>query len=84
VVNSDQYSTYFDWIKQYINVPSANFTPYLDASASIPVVAEPANNAQEVYGALDTVVQSVLTDQNADIPSLLSTAQTDVQSRLSR
>jgi ABC-type glycerol-3-phosphate transport system substrate-binding protein len=84
VVNSDQYSAYFDWIKQYINVPSANFTPYLDASASIPVVAEPVNNAQEVYGALDTVVQTVLTDQNADIPSLLSTAQTDVQSRLGR
>lgn len=84
VVNSDQYSSYFDWIAQYINVPSANFTPYLEASASIPVVAEPVNNAQEVYGALDTVVQSVLTDQNADIPSLLSTAQTDVQSRLGR
>lgn len=84
VVNSDQYSEYFDWIAQDINVPSANFTPYLDASASIPVVAEPVNNAQEVYGALDTVVQTVLTDQNADIPSLLSTAQTDVQSRLGR
>ncbi|KTR86440.1 hypothetical protein NS220_18260 [Microbacterium testaceum] len=84
VVNSGQYSAYFDWIAPYINVPSANFTPYLDASASIPVVAEPVNNAQEVYGALDTVVQTVLTDQNADISSLLSTAQTDVQSRLSR
>ncbi|MDR6168222.1 hypothetical protein CBF90_00290 [Microbacterium sp. AISO3] len=84
VVNADQYSEYFTWIADYINVPSANFTPYLEASADIPIVPEPVNNAQEVYGALDTVVQTVLTDKGADIPALLSTAQSDVQSRLSR
>lgn len=84
VVNEDAYDTYFDWIADYINVPSANFTPYLDASAEIPVVAEPVNNAQEVYGALDTVIQTVLTDRNADIDSLLSQASTDVQGRLTR
>jgi multiple sugar transport system substrate-binding protein len=84
VVNEEAYDTYFDWIADYINVPSANFTPYLDASAEIPVVAEPVNNAQEVYGALDTVIQTVLTDRNADIDSLLSQASTDVQGRLTR
>lgn len=84
VVNEDAYDTYFDWIADYINVPSANFTPYLDASAEIPVVAEPVSNAQEVYGALDTVIQTVLTDRNADIDSLLSQASTDVQGRLTR
>ncbi|MFK4114538.1 extracellular solute-binding protein [Microbacterium sp. NPDC006705] len=84
VVNADQYSEYFTWIADYINVPSENFAPYLEASADIPIVPEPVNNAQEVYGALDTVVQTVLTDKGADIPALLSTAQSDVQSRLSR
>lgn len=84
VVNSDEYDQYFDWIKDYINVPTSNFTPYRDASSDIPVVPEPVNNAQEVYGALDTVVQTVLTDQNADVSGLLSQAQTDVQSRLGR
>ncbi len=84
VVASDQYDTYFDWIKDYVNVPASNFTPYREASNEIPIVPEPVNNAQEVYGALDTVVQTVLTDQNADVSALLSTAQTDVQSRLGR
>ncbi|WP_368498290.1 extracellular solute-binding protein [Herbiconiux sp. A18JL235] len=84
VVNSDEYDTYFQWIADYVNVPTANFAPYQAASSEIPVVAEPVNNAQEVYGALDTVVQTVLTDQNADIPGLLSKAQSDVQSRLGR
>lgn len=84
VVNTDAYDTYFEWIADYINVPSSNFTPYLEASTEIPIVPEPVNNAQEVYGALDGVIQAVLTDENADIPALLEKAQTDVQGRLGR
>lgn len=84
VVNSDSYAQYFEWIADYINVPSDNFTPYLEASNEIPVVAEPVNNAQEVYGALDGVIQAVLTEEDADIPALLAQAQTDVQGRLTR
>lgn len=84
VVNADAYDQYFDWIADYINVPSENFTPYLEASTEIPVVAEPVNNAQEVYGALDGVIQATLTDEDADIPALLEQAQTDVQGRLTR
>lgn len=84
VVNTDAYDQYFEWIADYINVPSDNFTPYLEASTEIPIVAEPVNNAQEVYGALDGVIQTVLTEENADIDALLEKAQTDVQGRLGR
>lgn len=84
VVNTEAYDQYFEWIADYINVPSDNFTPYLDASTEIPVVPEPVNNAQEVYSALDTVIQTVLTDEGADIDALLAKAQEDVQGRLTR
>ena len=36
------------------------------------LVAEPNKHTQELYGALDSVVQAVLTDKNADIDALLA------------
>ena len=37
-----------------------------------PIIPEPQVKTQDVYGALDPVVQAVLTDQNADIDALLA------------
>ena len=42
---------------------------------------EPSAHTQEMYAILDTVVQAVLTDQNADIDALLTDA--DARSRRS-
>ena len=36
---------------------------------------------QEIYALLDTVVQAVLTDENADIDALLAKADADVHGR---
>jgi multiple sugar transport system substrate-binding protein len=62
---------------KYANVPAANFKPFNDASASIPLKLEPPN-AQQVYAALDTAMQKVLTDPNANIDQLLKDAETQV------
>jgi hypothetical protein len=45
-------------------------------------VGEAKVKTQEVYALLDTVVQTVLTDENADIDALLAQAQTDAQALL--
>jgi ABC-type sugar transport system, periplasmic component len=65
-----------EWIAEYVNVPIEQFAPYMDNIFSQPLIAEPRVATQEVYALLDTVVQSVLTDENADIDALLADAQT--------
>jgi ABC-type glycerol-3-phosphate transport system substrate-binding protein len=60
-------------------IPVANFKPYL--STNVPGKVEPAN-AQEIYKVLDNAVSAVLTDKNANIQTLLSTAEQQVNSVL--
>ncbi len=43
------------------------------------IIPEPAKHTQELYGALDTVVQAVLTDKNADPKALLQGVNKQVQ-----
>jgi len=67
------------WIKDYINVPVAQMTPFTSKIFDQPLVNEPVAHTQELYAALDPVVQAVLTDQNADIDKLLDAANKQVQ-----
>ena len=67
------------WIKDFINVPVAQMTPFTSQIFDQPLVNEPAVHTQELYAALDPVVQAVLTDQNADIDKLLDAANKQVQ-----
>jgi ABC-type glycerol-3-phosphate transport system substrate-binding protein len=60
-------------------IPVDNFKSYVDAG--LPVLPEPPN-AQKIYTVLDTVMSGVLTDKNANIDKLLSTAETQVNSLL--
>jgi ABC-type glycerol-3-phosphate transport system substrate-binding protein len=71
-----------EWIKDYINVPTNQMTAFTSKIFDQPLVNEPAIHTQDLYAALDPVVQAVLTDQNADIDSLLSKANGDVQTIL--
>jgi ABC-type glycerol-3-phosphate transport system substrate-binding protein len=68
------------WIKDYINVPTAQMTPFTSKIFSEPLVTEPRYNTQDLYAALDPVVQKVLTDKNADINALLDAANKQIQS----
>jgi multiple sugar transport system substrate-binding protein len=69
--------------KKYANVPSANYQSYVDTFQQIKGTIEPPD-AQEVYAALDNVMQAVLTDKNADINQLLSSAESKVNNVLSQ
>jgi multiple sugar transport system substrate-binding protein len=84
VLSAKQQAAYNDWIKPYVNVPVDNFAPYVKVAASQKIIPEPSAQSQEVYAALDPVVQAVLTNQNADISALLSQAATTVQAKLGR
>ena len=79
VFDAAQFETYQGWISPYVNVPVAQMAPYTGAIFDQPLVAEPRVATQDVYALLDAVVQAVLTDQNADISTLLTTAQTQAE-----
>jgi ABC-type glycerol-3-phosphate transport system substrate-binding protein len=70
------------WIKDYINVPTAQMTPFTSKIFDQKIVTEPTVETQKLYGALDPVVQAVLTDRNANIGALLDAANTQVQAIL--
>jgi multiple sugar transport system substrate-binding protein len=68
-----------EWIKEYINVPQDQVSFFAEGNVGRTIVGEPSVHTQELYGALDAVVQAVLTDQNADIDALLANVNTTVQ-----
>ncbi|MFC5910543.1 ABC transporter substrate-binding protein [Streptacidiphilus monticola] len=70
-----------DAVKANANLPAANYQKFVDASATIPLHLEPPN-AQQIYAVLDTVMAQILTNKDADIDTLLSTATTQVNSIL--
>jgi multiple sugar transport system substrate-binding protein len=70
------------WIKDFINVPVEQMTPFTSKIFDQQIVTEPTAHTQELYAALDPVVQAVLTDKNADIDKLLDAANKQVQTIL--
>jgi len=72
------------WIKDYINVPTNQMTPFTSAIFNQPLVNEPTKNTQDLYAALDPVVQAVLTDKNADVDALLGAANKQIQTILDK
>lgn len=77
VVDEKKYNEYLAAIDSSINVPLDNLEVYYSATRSpdFTVVTEPAVEAQQIYALLDTVLQAVLTDQNANVSTLLADAQ---------
>jgi len=68
-----------EWIKPYANIPSANIAPFNTGIFSQQIVPEPPRHTQDLYNALDGVVQAVLTDRNADVDALLKGVDAKVQ-----
>ncbi|MEU5217407.1 extracellular solute-binding protein [Streptomyces sp. NPDC020807] len=60
---------------QHATMPVANFKTFMDNP--VPGKAEPPK-AQEIYKVLDNVMSGVLTNKDADVDKLLSTAETQV------
>jgi multiple sugar transport system substrate-binding protein len=67
------------WIKDLINVPTAQMVGFTSKIFDQPIVTEPTVETQKLYAALDPVVQAVLTDRNADIDALLAAANKSFQ-----
>ncbi|MFJ9025829.1 ABC transporter substrate-binding protein [Streptomyces sp. NPDC102259] len=61
--------------QQFATMPVRNFKAFMDNP--VPGKAEPPK-AQEIYKVLDNVMSGILTDKDADIDKLLSTAETQV------
>lgn len=68
--------------KLYSNVPSQNYAPFVNGVGKIPLRVEPPA-AQQIYAVLDTAMASVLTNSDANIDQLLSSAEGQVNSILS-
>ena len=83
-MTDEAYARYEGWIADYVNVPLENFEPYMEALPGQPLMTEPINKAQDMYFALSTVIQTVLTDQNASMDGVLSEAASTLQSQLDR
>lgn len=77
----DQYNA---WIKPYVNVPLGQMSSFTEGIFDQKLAGEPPAQAQEMYAVLDTVVQAVLSDQNADVDGLLKQADSDVQTIIDR
>lgn len=77
--DDDLFAQYQSWIAPFVNVPVDQMAPYLDNSGSQPLIGEPRVATQDVYALLDSVVQAVLTDRNADIDALLDAAQAQAE-----
>ena len=71
-----------DAIEPYVNVPRDQMTSFTDGVFDQKLIPEPASHTQEVYAILDSVVQKVLTDENADIDALLTDANDQAQQLL--
>ena len=82
VLDRETYEESLTWIEPYINVPRDQMTPFIEGVWEQTPVGEPKGKTQEIYALLDTVVQAVLTDQNADIDALLEKADADAQALL--
>ncbi len=71
-----------EMLEKYANVDLNHVKLYNESlnDTSIELHPEVEICAQELYGTLDKLIQEVLTNQNADIPSLVSTANKEFQS----
>jgi multiple sugar transport system substrate-binding protein len=81
--NKKQYDLANSWIKPYINVPLGQMKPFLTDVFNQQLIPEPPVATQSVYNALNPVVEAVLTDRNANIPALLSQANSVAQQAIS-
>jgi len=79
IFDRETYDQSLEWIAEYINVPLDQMSSFTDAVFDQPLAPEPSAHTQETYAILDTVVQAVLTDENADIDALLADADAQVQ-----
>jgi len=78
IFSAEQLAQSDAWVAEFVNVPLEQMASFKDNILDQPLIPEPPANTQEMYAILDTVVQTVLTDEDADIAALLAQADADV------
>ena len=78
IFSAEQLAQSDAWVAEFVNVPQEQMTSFKDNILDQPLIPEPPVNTQEMYAILDTVVQTVLTEEDADIAALLTQADADV------
>ena len=79
IFSQEKLDQYRAWIKPLINVPLDQMTGFTSRIGDAKLLNEPPVATQDVYAALDPVVQAVLTDKGADIDALLAEANQTAQ-----
>ncbi|HWV76443.1 MAG TPA: extracellular solute-binding protein [Isoptericola sp.] len=69
-------------IEPWVNVELEHFTHYTEGTPQLTLQPEPTAGAQAIYAVLDTVVQAVLTEEDADVDALLAEAQAQAEAQL--
>jgi multiple sugar transport system substrate-binding protein len=82
IFDKAQYNLANTWIKPYINVPQSQMKPFTTGIFSQTLIPEPEASTQSIYHTLDSVVEAVLTDKNANIQQLLQQANSTAQSEI--
>jgi multiple sugar transport system substrate-binding protein len=78
IFSAEQLAQSDAWVADFVNVPQEQMAPFKDSFLEQPLIPEPPANTQEMYAILDTVVQTVLSEQDADVAALLAQADADV------
>ncbi len=78
IFSAEQLAESDAWVADLVNVPQEQMAPFKSSFLDQPLIPEPPANTQEMYAILDTVVQTVLTEEDADVAALLAQADADV------
>ncbi len=78
IFSAEQLAQSDAWMAEFVNVPLEQMASFKDNILDQPLIPEPPANTQEMYAILDTVVQTVLTEEDADVAALLAQADADV------
>ena len=78
IFSAEQLAQSDAWVQEFVNVPQEQMASFKDNILDQPLIPEPPANTQEMYAILDTVVQTVLTEEDADVAALLAQADADV------
>ena len=82
IFSDETYAAYSEAIAEFVNVPVDNFATYVESLSTYQYLPEPPVASQEIYAALDPLVQAILTDPSADIDALLAEAEARVNAIL--
>ncbi|QOR70280.1 extracellular solute-binding protein [Ruania alkalisoli] len=77
-------ATVNDAIAEYATFPEGNADGYVEGNATIEYRPEPALGGQELYAALDPVMQAVLTEEDVDIQAQLTAAAEQASAAIRR